>query len=225
MPDCVYPVIPESTPVEERTKVGVLIKLVNPVADSKLMPFRRLVLLFVAAVKSIPLRVLVLLVLVALVSERVVPLTVVAVLVVFALVIPSTCPDVALVPDENIWEKTPFPDARVKLVLPESVVLLLMERVPVVLPIETLPVPVVARLTFDAPVVPKLVKPVEERVVNAPEDAIVSPISVALIPVEVVLKLLDVTKKLLLPVSKVTPESPVALTDPEVAVRERGPVV
>ena len=71
-------------------RVGVLIKLVKPVADSKLMPFMMLLLLLAAAPKSIPFKVLVLLVLVALLRERFSPLTVTGLPVVLALVMPST---------------------------------------------------------------------------------------------------------------------------------------
>jgi hypothetical protein len=46
-------------------------------------------------------------------------------------------------------------------------------KVPVVLPIPTVPVPVVAMVTFEAPVVAKLVVPVEVRLVNDPAAAVV----------------------------------------------------
>jgi len=41
-------------------------------------------------------------------------------------------------------------------------------KVPVALPIATVPVPVVAMVTFEAPAVAKLVTPLEERVVKEP---------------------------------------------------------
>jgi hypothetical protein len=52
----------------------------------------------------------------------------------------------------------------------------------------TLPVPVVAMVTLEAPALARSVAPVEVRVVNLPLAAVVAPIWVALIPVEVVLK-------------------------------------
>src|SRR5205814_1095099 len=61
-------------------------------------------------------------------------------------------------------------------------------KVPVELPIATLPVPVVAILTLEAPDVPKLVVPDEDKVVKAPVEGVVAPIAVELIPVAVVVK-------------------------------------
>ena len=77
-----------------------MIKLVNPVADSNVIPLMILVLLLDAAAKSIPFRVLVLFVLVALLNVIFSPFTVVAVVVVLLLVTFKTCPEVAFVPDE-----------------------------------------------------------------------------------------------------------------------------
>ena len=73
------PVAPLIAPALEILTVGVFKKLVNPVADSKLTPLTRLVLLFEATGKSMPFKVLELLVLVALVKARLRPFTVVAV--------------------------------------------------------------------------------------------------------------------------------------------------
>jgi len=86
----VYPVTPVRAPPEVMARVGVLIKLVKPVADWKSMPLMTLLLLFVAAGKLIPFKVLVLLVFVALLRVRFSPLTVIGLAVVLLLVIPST---------------------------------------------------------------------------------------------------------------------------------------
>lgn len=61
-------------------------------------------------------------------------------------------------------------------------------KVPVELPIATLPVPVVAIVTFDAPALAKSVAPVEIRVVNLPVDGVVAPIVVPLIVPPVAVK-------------------------------------
>ena len=63
------------------------------------------------------------------------------------------------------------------------------------------------------------------RLVKLPVDGVVAPMAVPLIPVEVVLKLEDVTRKLLIPVSRVTPVRFVRLSRPEVPVIETAPVV
>lgn len=67
----------------------------------------------------------------------------------------------------------------------------------------TVPVPVVAMVTFEAPALARSVAPVEVREVNLPEAAVVAPIWVLLIPVEVVLKVEapvpEVMVKLLVP--------------------------
>jgi hypothetical protein len=54
-------------------------------------------------------------------------------------------------------------------------------KVPVALPIDTVPVPVVAIVTLEAPAFAKSVVPVEVRVVNFPVEAVVAPIEVELI--------------------------------------------
>ncbi len=77
-----------------------MIKLVSPDADSKLSPLITLLLLFVPAGKSMPLRVLLLLLLVLFVKAILMPLTVVDVLVVLLSVTPNVCADVAFVPEE-----------------------------------------------------------------------------------------------------------------------------
>jgi hypothetical protein len=61
-------------------------------------------------------------------------------------------------------------------------------KLPVALPMATVPLPVVAMVTLEAPALARSVAPVEVRVVNLPEAAVVAPIWVALIPVAVVLK-------------------------------------
>ena len=87
-------------------------KFVNPVAETKLMPFITLVLLLVAAGKLIPFKVLVLLVLVALVKATLTPLTVVAVTPVFPLVILNVVAEDAAVL-EKFWVIVPVPEASV----------------------------------------------------------------------------------------------------------------
>jgi hypothetical protein len=86
LPEVVIPVAPVIAPDEESTKVGVLMKLVKPVAEAKFNPLIILVLLFVAAGKLIPFKVLELLVLVEFAKVMFVPLTVVAVTEVLELV-------------------------------------------------------------------------------------------------------------------------------------------
>jgi len=54
-------------------------------------------------------------------------------------------------------------------------------KVPVVLPMVVVPVPVVAIVTFEAPALAKSVAPVEVSVVNLPVEAVVAPIVVELI--------------------------------------------
>ena len=53
-------------------------------------------------------------------------------------------------------------------------------KVPVVLPMVTLPVPVVAMVTLEAPALARSVAPVEVRVVNLPVEAVVAPMLVEL---------------------------------------------
>ena len=64
------PVKPESAPPEDRTAVGVLMKLVKPVAEAKLRPLITLALVLVAALKLRPFTVLLLLALVPLAKVR-----------------------------------------------------------------------------------------------------------------------------------------------------------
>ena len=80
------PVAPVIAPALVILMVGDERKLLNPVADAKLMPLITFVLLLDAAGKLIPLRVLVLLVLVELVKAMLMPLTAVVVALVFAFV-------------------------------------------------------------------------------------------------------------------------------------------
>ena len=80
------PVAPVMAPAEEILIEGVDKNLVKPVALSKLIPLMTLVLLFEAAGKLIPFKVLVLLVLVELVKATLKPLTVVALAPVLLLV-------------------------------------------------------------------------------------------------------------------------------------------
>jgi len=87
-------------PAAEILMLGVEIKLLKPVALAKLMPLIKLVLLFVAAGKLIPFKVLLLLVLVALAKAMLIPLTVVAVVEVLLLVNDKTWPDVPSVDEE-----------------------------------------------------------------------------------------------------------------------------
>lgn len=54
-------------------------------------------------------------------------------------------------------------------------------NVPVALPMATVPVPVVAMVTLEAPALARSVTPVEVRVVNLPVEAVVAPIVVELI--------------------------------------------
>ena len=72
------PVNPESAPAEERTAVGVLMKLVNPVADAKFIPLITLELVFVAALKFTPFTVFVLLAFAPFERVRLSPFTVTA---------------------------------------------------------------------------------------------------------------------------------------------------
>lgn len=98
-------------------------------------------------------------------------------------------------------------------------------NVPVVLPIAMLPVPAVAMFTLAAPVVPRSVLPLEERVVNAPDDCVSVPIAVPLIPVAVVLKLPDVIVRSLTPALMLDADSPERVSVPDVAVKLSAPVV
>ena len=66
--------------------------------------------------------------------------------------------------------------------------LLVNARVPVPFPMATFPDPAVSMFTLTAPVVPRLVVPVEVKVVKAPVEAVVAPMAVELIPVPVVVK-------------------------------------
>ena len=53
-------------------------------------------------------------------------------------------------------------------------------KVPVVLPMVTVPVPVVAMVTLEAPALARSVTPVEVRVVNLPVEGVVAPTEVEL---------------------------------------------
>ena len=97
--------------------------------------------------------------------------------------------------------------------------------VPDAFPNTTFPVPVVAIFTFEAPVVPRLVVPVDVNVVNTPLDAVVAPIAVLLIPVAVVLKCPDVISKSFPPVEILDALNPDSVNVPEVAVKFNAPVV
>ena len=75
VPEEESPVKPESTPADERTAVGVLMKLVKPVAEAKLMPFTTLLFVLVAALKLMPFTVLELFALTPLAKVKLVPFT------------------------------------------------------------------------------------------------------------------------------------------------------
>lgn len=98
-------------------------------------------------------------------------------------------------------------------------------KVPVELPMATLPVEVLAILTLAAPAVARSVLPVEERVVKAAVEAVVAPMAVLLMPVEVVLKLLAVMVRSLAPVLIEEAPKPESVSAPEVAVKFKAPVV
>lgn len=70
VPEEESPVKPESAPPEERIAVGVLMKLVKPVAEAKLMPLMILALVLVATLKLMPFNVLELLALTPLAKVR-----------------------------------------------------------------------------------------------------------------------------------------------------------
>ena len=101
--------------------------------------------------------------------------------------------------------------------------------------IEIAPIPVIApvavmsqsleSIATVALLFPSVVAPVLDRVVNAPVDAVVAPIAVALIPVAVVLKLLEVNVNAFAPVEMLDAESPVRDIAPDTPVRLTAPVV
>lgn len=97
-------------------------------------------------------------------------------------------------------------------------------KVPVALPSTIFPVPVVAIFTSEAPVVPKFVVPVDDRVVNAAVEAVVAPMAVLFMPVDVVLKLFEVIVRSFTPKSRLDAESPERFSAPVVAVRLRAPL-
>ncbi len=72
---------------------------------------------------------------------------------------------------------------------------------------------------------PRVVTPVEDKVVNAPVDGVVVPIAVVLIPVAVVLKLEAVIVKAFAPVLMEEADNPESARAPDVAVKFNAPVV
>src|SRR5260370_6362421 len=96
------PVAPVIAPPDVRAKVGVLIKLLMPVAEEKLIPFIIFKLLFDPAGKLMPLSVLVLFALFALVREILTPFTTTVEPVVLPLVKASVCALALLVCEENV---------------------------------------------------------------------------------------------------------------------------
>jgi hypothetical protein len=76
-----------------------------------------------------------------------------------------------------------------------------------------------------AELLPKVVTPVDERVVKAPVLGVVAPMAVLLIPVVVVVKLPAVTVRLLAPKLREEADMPERERPPLVAVRLRAPVV
>ena len=88
--------MPVIAPAEVMAREGVDKKLVKPAALTKLIPLMTLLLLFEAAGKLMPLRVLALSVLVALASARFIPLTVAGVEVRLPLVKERVWPEAEL---------------------------------------------------------------------------------------------------------------------------------
>jgi hypothetical protein len=109
----VIPVAPVIAPADDSANVGVLMKLVKPVAEAKFRPLITFELLFDAALKLIPLRVFELFEFVAFVRVRSYPLTAIAEALVFPFVTAFVSADEAAV-FENVWANTPVPDAIVR---------------------------------------------------------------------------------------------------------------
>ena len=127
--------------------------------------------------------------------------------------LPTSAPVIVTLPSPGVEEP--------RVALPETVrspvisVLSLRERFPLLSEM--------ASVTVRDP--PTVVFPVEDKVVNAPVEGVLKPIAVPLIPVAVVLKFPEVISVLFAPAFKVIPASPVALIDPDVAVKFNAPVV